>query len=101
MSEPINCTLSELSTFLRALGEGFLATSCLDTNPCAPSRSTPIASKSFTKGNKTVSFPGFPSLTMCGPSTEIRGGDSLTLCAEDSPVRILAQPIPMQPGLLD
>ena len=75
MNTPINCTDSELSTFLQGLAEGYLPTYYSDTNPSAPSRSNPIASKSYTHGKKTVSFLGFPSLTMLKHLTESRGED--------------------------
>lgn len=73
MKGPLNCTLSELSTFLRVLEEGFLPTSCLDTTPSAPSKSIAIASKSYQHGKKTVSFHGFPSLVISKISTGDRG----------------------------
>ena len=72
---PLNCTESELSTFLQALAEGYLPTSSLDTNPSAPSKSISIASKSYPSGKKTVSFHGFPSLEMSRSLTEGRGED--------------------------
>jgi hypothetical protein len=92
MGEPVNCTSYELSTYLQALAAGYLATSCLDTNPSAPLKSNPIASKSYTQGNKTVYFRGFPYLRMSKSLTASHGAASLTLCAEGSPVRTLAQP---------
>lgn len=76
--EPINCTPSELDTYLRALAEGCLPMHSSDTGPCSQSKSTPIASRSFTSGSRTVAFRGFPSLRMCSSSTGSRGADSLT-----------------------
>lgn len=76
--EPVNCTSLELSTYLQALGEGYLATSSLDITPSALSRSTPIASKSYPLGNKMVSFPGFPSLAMSKSLMVNPGEDWLT-----------------------
>ena len=87
MNTPINCTDSELSTFLQGLAEGYLPTSSSDTNPSAPSRLNPIASKSCTHGKKTVSFLGFPSLTMLKHSTESRGEDLSKSSLEDFHVR--------------
>lgn len=92
MSEPINCTNSELDTFLSALAEGCWPTDSLDTIPCSESRSNPIASKSYTSGSKTVHFRGFPSLRMCASSTAPHGGDLLTSWPAASPARTLAQP---------
>lgn len=89
MGEPVNCTSSELSIYLLALEEGYLATSCLDTNPSAPLKSNPIASKSYTQGNKTVSFLGFPSLQMSKSLTENLGEEKLTLSAEGSLAKTL------------
>jgi hypothetical protein len=82
--EPVNCTNSELSTFLQGLAEGYLPTFSLDTTQCALSKSNPIASKSYQHGKKTVTFHGFPSLMMCKHSTASHGEDSLTLSQEDS-----------------
>lgn len=92
MSEPINCSPSELSTYLRALGEGYLATYCLDTAPSAQSKSISIASKSFRKGKKTGCFHGFPSLTMSRLSTASRGADLSIASAAGSRVKTLAAP---------
>tara|TARA_R110000823_G_C15791473_1_gene486179 strand:+ start:70 stop:846 length:777 start_codon:yes stop_codon:yes gene_type:complete len=101
MSTPVNCTNSELCTFLRGLEEGYLPTYCSDTNPSVQLRSNPIASKSYQHGKKTVSFLGFPSLMMSRPSTARRGEGKLTLSAED----FLAPIFPMQtratPGRAD
>jgi hypothetical protein len=87
MSTPVNCTDSELSTFLRGLAEGYLPTYYSDTSPSAQSKSNPIASKSYTHGKKTVSFLGFPSLTMLKHSTESRGEDLLKSSRAAFPVR--------------
>ena len=90
-NEAVNCTNSELSTFLQGLAEGYLPTYCLDTIQCAQSRFNPIASKSYQHGKKTVTFHGFPSLRMCKHSTADHGADLLTLSQEDSHVRTSAQ----------
>jgi hypothetical protein len=91
MNEPVNCTNSELSTFLQGLAEGYLPTYSSDTTQCALSRSNPIASKCYQHGKKTVTFHGFPSLMMCKHSTEHHGEDLLTLSQEDSHARTSAQ----------
>lgn len=78
MTCPVNCTESELSTYLRALEEGYLATSCSDTNPSPRSRSISIASKSWQRGKETGAFPGFPSLRMSPNLTGDLGAGSLT-----------------------
>ena len=95
---PVNCTSSELCTFLAGLAEGYLPTYCLDTNQSAPLKSNPIASKSYTHGNKTVSFRGFPSLQMSKSSTASHGAASLTLCAAASRARTSPPPA-RAPGL--
>ena len=92
MGEPVNCTSSELSIYLAALAEGYLATSCLDTNPSAPLKSNPIASKSYTQGSKTVSFRGFPYLQMSKSSMENLGGELLMSSQGGSHAKTLVQP---------
>ena len=72
----INCSDSELSTYLQALGEGYLPISCSDINQSVPSRSIPIAAKCSQLGKKMVAFPGFPSLVMSKNSTDGHGKDS-------------------------
>ncbi len=84
MSEPINCTPSELCTYLQGLAEGYLPTSYLNTHQSVQLKSIPIAGKSYQHGKKTVAFPGFPSFQMSKPLTETLGADSLTYCAADS-----------------
>ena len=85
---PVNCTSSELSIYLLALEAGYLQTFCSDTNPSVPSKSMPIADKSYTKGNKTVFFLGFPSLRMSKNSTANPGADSPTASAAGSPAKV-------------
>lgn len=92
MNEPINCTASELSTFLQALGEGYFPTYYSDTNPCAPSRSMTIASKSYQRGRKTVSFRGSQFLMTFGALTEPLGAALLTWYREGFRARTLAAP---------
>lgn len=90
--EAINCTPLELSTFLRALEAGYSPTYYSDTSQSAPSKSMPIASKSYRHGNKTVVFPGFPSLTMCKPLTASPGADLSMLLPGASHARTSALP---------
>jgi hypothetical protein len=90
-NEPVNCTNSELSTFLQGLEAGYLPIYSSDTTQCALSRSNPIASKSYQHGKKTVTFHGFPSLMMCKHSTASHGEDSLMLLPADSLARTSAQ----------
>jgi hypothetical protein len=92
MSTPVNCTDSELSIYLAGLAEGYCPTYYSYTNPSAPLRLNPIASKSYTHGKKTVSFLGFPSLTMLKHSTESRGAD----LSKSSRVDFLARTFPPQ-----
>ena len=89
---PVNCTPSELSTFLQALAEGYLATCSLDTDQSAPSRLNHIASKSYQRGRKTVSFPGFQFTMTLQRSTESLGAALLTWYREASLARTSAQP---------
>jgi len=88
--EPVNCSDSELCTFLQALAEGFLPTFYSDTSQSAQSKSMSIASKSYQRGKKTVLFHGFQSLMMSRNLTDDHGADSLTLWPVDSRARILA-----------
>jgi hypothetical protein len=90
MGEPVNCTSSELSIYLLALEEGYLATSCLDTTPSALLKSNPIASKSYTRGSKTVSFRGFQSLKMSKSSTVSLGEERSMSCAAAFHAKTLA-----------
>lgn len=81
----VNCSPSELCTYLRALEEGYLPISCSDTDVCVPSRSMSIASRSYRRGRRTVFFHGFPSLTMCADSMGRRGRGSSTSLLEGFP----------------
>ena len=54
-------------------GGGYLQTSCLDTTRLSPSSMMHIASRSWLRGRKTVTFPGFPSLLMCATSMDHLG----------------------------
>jgi hypothetical protein len=75
---PVNCSDSELCTFLQALEAGFLPTFYSGISQCAQSNGMSIASKSYRKGKKTVYFHGFQSLTMYKNSTENHGEALLT-----------------------
>ena len=88
MNTPVNCTDSELSTFLQGLVEGYLPTYYSDTNPSAQSRSNPIASKSYTHGKKTVSFLGFQFTAILGHLTESLGKIASKWCAGGFPALI-------------
>lgn len=92
MSEALNCTPSELSTYLRAVAVGCLPTCCLDTGQSVPSKLTHIASKSYRNGKRTVSFRGFPSLETLEHSTEYRGEALRTSLQVDSHARTSALP---------
>jgi hypothetical protein len=75
MGGPVNCSDSELSIYLQALAEGFLATYYSDTSPSVQSKSMSIASKSYQRGKKMVVFHGFPSFQMSRNSTGQDGMD--------------------------
>lgn len=77
MSEPINCSTSELCIFLQALEEGFLPIFYSDTNQSAQLKSMDTASKSYQQGKKTVAFPGFQFSMMLQHSMVANGKDSL------------------------
>jgi hypothetical protein len=74
----VNCTPSELSTYLQALAEGYLAISSLVTDVSVPSKLNHIASKSYQRGRKTVSFRGSRFLMTFGALTEPLGVALLT-----------------------
>ena len=89
---PVNCSDSELCTFLQALAEGYLPTFYSDTSQSAQSKSMSIASKSFRRGKKTVVFHGFPSLKMSRHSTEDLGAELLMWWQEDFHAKTSALP---------
>ena len=93
---PVNCSDSELCTFLRGLEEGFLPTYYSDTSPSVQSKSMNIASKSYQLGKKTVVFHGFPSLQMSRSSTDGRGTELLTLFLAASLARTFRRPAKAQ-----
>jgi DNA (cytosine-5)-methyltransferase 1 len=78
----LNCSDSELCTFLLALAEGYLPTFYSDTNQSVRLSGMDIASKSYQHGKKTVTFHGFPSLAMCSNLTDTLGEELLTLYLE-------------------
>lgn len=89
---PVNCSDSELCTFLQALAEGYLPTFYSDTSQSVQSKSMSIASKSFQRGKQTVAFHGFPSLQMSRDSMDDRGAALLTWWLEDSRAKTSALP---------
>lgn len=84
---PVNCSSSELCTFLRALAEGSWPTSSSDTCPSGRSRSIPIACRSYTRGNRTVAFRGSRCLMTSEHSTGGATGGSPTLLPVGFPAR--------------
>ncbi len=82
--EPVNCTDSELSTYLQALEAGYLPTFYLDTNPSAQSKLMDIASKSYRRGRKTVTFLGFRFLMTLQNSTADPGNGQVPQCAVEA-----------------
>lgn len=96
----VNCSDSELCTFLQALAEGYLPTFYSDTSQSVQSKSMSIASKSFQRGKQTVAFHGFPSLQMSRDSTDDRGAALLTWWLEDSHAKTSA-PLAAEPELTE
>lgn len=90
--EPVNCSDSELCTYLQALEAGFLPMFYSAISQYAPSRSMSIASRSYQRGRKTVSFHGFQSLMMSRNSTDDRGEELSMLSLEDSHAKTSASP---------
>jgi hypothetical protein len=90
MSQPVNCTPSELCTYLRALAEGFLPISYSVISQSAPSKSSHTASKFLRLGKRIVCFLGFPSSATFANSTAGRGAGLLTQSAEGYHVRTSA-----------
>src|SRR3990167_2115200 len=72
----VNCTDSEVWTFLRALAEDCSLEPYSDGSQYVPLRSMTIASKSYRKGRKMVYFPGFRFGITSRILTELRGEDS-------------------------
>lgn len=90
VGRPVNCSDSELSTYLQALEAGFLPTFYSDTSQSAQSKSMNIASRSYQRGKKTVVFHGFPSLQMSRNLTAPRGAGMLMSSAPASHARTSA-----------
>ena len=74
---PVNCSDSELCTFLLALEAGFLPTYYSDTNQSVQLKSMSIASRSYQHGKKKVVYHGFPYLQMSSNLTADRGEELL------------------------
>lgn len=91
---PVNCSDSELCTFLLALEAGFLPTYYSDTNQSVQLKSMSIASKSYRRGKQTVLFHGFPSLQMSQNFMDDRGKGLSMLSVEDFPARTSVSPEP-------
>ena len=89
---PVNCSDSELCTFLAGLGEGYLPTYYSDTSQSVQSKSMSIASRSYQRGKKTVIFHGFPSLQMSRNLTGDHGAALLTWYRAGFPARTSAPP---------
>lgn len=110
-NEPVNCSSDELAQFLNllndgylpcissepctsspGLGEGYLPTYYSDTSQSVQSKSMSIASRSYQRGKKTVSFHGFQSLQMSRNLTEGHGAALLTWYLAAFPAKTSAQP---------
>jgi hypothetical protein len=92
VSEPINCSPSELSTFLQALAEESSRTCCSDTDPSARSKSGPTARPSSSNGSQTGASLGSPSLMTSVTLTGDLGADS----SMSSTAHSRASPSPVQ-----
>ena len=88
--EPVNCTNSELCTYLQALAAGYWPICSRDSRPSARSKKIYIASRSFRRGKKTVHFPGFQFLMMFRHLMAYRGAGLLSLSLADSHVKTSA-----------
>ena len=84
---PVNCSDSELCTFLRGLGEGYLPTFYSDTSQSVQSKSMSIASRSYQRGKKIIVFHGFQFLQMSRSSTEPLGPGRSISSPEAFPAR--------------
>ena len=91
---PVNCSDSELCTFLLALEAGFLPTYYSDTNQSVQLKSMSIASRSYQHGKKKVVFHGSPSLQMSSNLTADHGKGLSMLSVEDFPARTSVSPEP-------
>ena len=88
---------SENSPCSQEQEEASWAESSLDGAPSALLSLLPIREASCSPDNATECLSHSRFGTTCGPSTESLGADMLTLSAEDSPVRTLAQRV-LAPG---
>ena len=79
-------------TFLQEQGEESSAGCFSDIEPFVRSKLNLTAEKSSCNDSETASCRGSRSGTMCEPSTESRGEELQTLCAEASPAKILVLP---------
>ena len=84
-------------TFLLDAGEESSAESFWDIPALVLSRLNLIAEKSSCNGSGMDACPSSPSGMMSEPLMENHGGEKLTLCAEDSPVKTSALP-PTRPA---
>ncbi len=83
MKGPINCTKSELHTFLQGLAEESSQICYSGTDQSAQSKSTHSAKRSCKQGKKMDASLGFQSLMMSKNSMENPGEDWLTLLMQD------------------
>lgn len=81
MSGPINCSPSELCTFLRALAAEYSPTSSSGTGQSAPSRFARSVKRSSRRAKRTVACLGSPSTPTYGSSPESLGEASWTSSA--------------------
>ena len=96
----VNCSDSELCTFLLGLEEGYLPTYYSDTSPSVQSKLMSIASRYYQRGKKMVVFHGFPSLRMSRNLMVSRGAAESMSCQEASHARTSAPPA-KGPGLTE
>ena len=78
-------------TFLLGPGEASSADSFLAMSACAPSSWKSTLGVCYSSDSGTDCCHGSPCGTMCGPSTEDHGADTLTSCAAGSPARTAHQ----------
>lgn len=95
MGGPLNCTNSELDTYLQELEAGYLPTCSLDINRSLLSKSKTIREKFWNKDKPMEYSRSSLPLETSENSTEPLGEDLLTSCAEDSLVKTSAPPGPV------
>lgn len=98
MSEPINCSPSELSTFLQGLAAESSPTSSSGTGRSARSKSARTARRSSGNGSRTGSSRSSRSTRTSVNSTDGLGADSWTSSPEDSPANPSARPPEGEPS---